>query len=327
MTRLKRFTCWSAFAASWIVTGIPASAYAQGYPRKPVRIVLPFTAGGGVDTVVRVLAQKLSESTRQNFLVENRPGASGNIAFEYVSKADPDGYTLLATTPSIVTNPSAYSKVAYKVEDFVAISLIGKAGLLVVVHPSLPVHSISDLVKLAKAKPGAIRFGSGGTASSNHLAVEMLRMMAGVEMLHVPYKGGPQALHDVISGQIELTALAFAETLPQARANRVRALAQTGDRRSPLAPDIPTVHEAGIKGYSASTWYVLFGPARLPSDVVGKLHAELVKVLKLPDVQERLKLAGVGEIIGSTPEQAAQFVKSESTRWEKVIRVSGAKVE
>ena len=324
---MKRFIhCLALAAAGSIVAAVPDTTYAQAYPRKPVRIIIPFSAGGGVDTVARVLAQKLGESTRQGFVVDNRPGASGNIAFEFVAKSEPDGYTLLATTPSIVINPTAYGKVAYKVEDFVPISLLGRAALLMVAHPSLPAQSIPELVKLAKAKPGAIRYGSG-IATTPHLAIEMLRMMAGIELLHVPYKGGPPALHDVMSGQIELTVLAFAETLPQVRAKRVKALAQTGDTRSPLAPDIPTVHESGIKGYSATTWYVVFAPARTPSDVITKLHAELVTALKLPDVQERLKLAGVGEIIGSTPEQAAQFVKSEATRYEKVIRVSGAKIE
>ncbi len=314
-------------AGSLISIGITVNAQAQAYPVKPVRIILPFTAGGGLDTVMRILAQKVGDSNRQTVVIENRPGASGNIAFEFVAKSEPDGYTLLASTPSIVTNPNIFSKVGYKVDDFTAISLLGKASLLVVVHPSLPARSISELVKLAKAKPGAIRFSSAGTGSSNHLAVEMLRMMAGIDMLHVPYKGGPQALHDVISGQVELTSLSFAETLPQVRANRVRALAQTGDKRSPIALDIPTVEQAGIKGYAASTWYVVFGQARMPSEAVSKIHSEFRRASLLTDVQERLKGAGVGEVIGSTPEQAAQFVREESVRWGKVIRAAGAKLD
>ncbi len=320
-----------AMVISGAVNDVSAQASATGsgqaYPSRPVRIIIPFTAGGGADVVARILAQKLGESSGQTFVVDNRPGAGGNIAFELVAKAEPDGYTLLNSTPGIVINPTLYRKVAYKVEDFVAVCLIGKAPLLIVVHPSLPVRSISELVKLARAKPGAIRYSSAGTGSSSHLASEMLRMMAGIDMLHVPYKGGPQALQDVIGGQVEMTTLPFPETLPQVRANRVRSLAQTGEKRSSIAPDIPTLDEAGIKGYAVTTWYVFFGPARMPPDVVTKLHAELVKALRFPEVQERLKVAGVGEVIGSTPEQAAQFVKAEFVRWAQVIQASGAKAD
>jgi len=311
----------------FLMAGLVANAQAQAYPSRPVKIVIPFTAGGGADVVARVLAQKLGVSVGQSFVVDNRPGAGGNIAFEMVARAEPDGYTILNSTPGIVINPTLYRKVNYKIEDFVAISLIGKAPLLIVVHPSLPVRSVSDLVKLAKAKPGSIRFSSAGTGSSSHLASEVFRMMAGIDMVHVPYKGGPQAVQDVISGQVEMTTLPLAETLPQVRAGRVRGLAQTGDKRSPVATEIPTLDEAGIKGYAVTTWYVIFGPAAMPPGVVSKLHAEIVKVLKLPDVQERLKAAGVGDVIGSTPGEAAQFVKEEFARWAKVIQASGAKVD
>ncbi len=310
-----------------LVSGLCAQAHAQTYPSKPVRMIIPFTPGGGSDVVGRVLAQKLGETTGQNFIIDNRPGAGGNIAFEYVAKSEPDGYTILNGTPGIVINPNLFRKVNYKIEDFTAVSLIGKAPLLIAVHPSLPVHSIADLVKLAKAKPGAIRYGSPGAGSSSHLASEVFRMMAGIDLVHVPYKGGPQVLQDVISGQIEMTSLPLTESLPQARANRVRALAQTGEKRSSIAPDIPTVDEAGLKGYAVTTWYVIFGPAGMPGDVLKKLHAEFINALKSADVQERLKSVGVGDIIGSTPEQAAQFVKAESVRWAEVIRASGAKAD
>lgn len=188
----------------FLIAGLVANAQAQTYPSRPVKIVIPFTAGGGADVVARILAQKLGASVGQGFVVDNRPGAGGNIAFELVARAEPDGYTLLNSTPGIVINPTLYRKVSYKIEDFVAISLIGKAPLLIVVHPSLPVRSVADLVKLAKAKPGSIRFSSAGTGSSSHLASEVFRMMAGIDMVHVPYKGGPQALQDVISGQVEM---------------------------------------------------------------------------------------------------------------------------
>jgi tripartite-type tricarboxylate transporter receptor subunit TctC len=309
--------------ASWLAT----ATHAQPYPLRPVKIIVGITAGGGIDTVSRILAQKLGESMGQSFVVDNRTGAGGNIAFELVAKSEPDGYTLLSSAPSVVINPSLYRKVNYRIDDLAAVSLIGKAPLVLVVHPSLPVHSTADLIKLAKTKPGSVRYASGGAGGTAHLAAEVLRTMAGIDLMHVPYKGGPQALHDVIAGQVEMTILPFPETLPQVRANRVRALAQTGDMRSPAAPDIPTFAESGVKGYSVTTWYVFFGPARLSVAITNKLSQELGRALKLADVQERLKVAGVGEIIGSTPYEAAQFVRAEFVRWEKVIQASGAKAD
>ena len=316
-------------AGLWLslLGSLPAATHAQSYPTRPVRIIVGLTAGGGVDVVSRILAQKLGESTGQPFVVDNRTGAGGNIAFEFVAKSEPDGYTLLSSATGVVINPTLYRKVNYRIDDLAAVSLIGKAPLVLVVHPSLPVHSTAGLVKLAKAKPGSIRYASGGAGGTAHLAVEVLRMMAGIDLVHVPYKGGPQALHDVIAGQVEMTILPFPETLPQVRANRVRALAQTGDMRSSAAPDIPTFAESGIKGYSVTTWYVFFGPARMNVEIANKLSMEIARALKLSDVQERLKVAGVGEIIGSTPGEAAQFVRAEFARWEKVIRASGARAD
>ncbi|HSQ02720.1 MAG TPA: tripartite tricarboxylate transporter substrate-binding protein, partial [Burkholderiales bacterium] len=213
------------------------------------------------------------------------------------------------------------------IEDFTAITHIGEAPLLVVVNPSLPVRSLGDLVKLAKSRPGEVRFGSSGTGSSSHLASEVLRMMAGVNMVHIPYKGGPQTLHDVIGGQIEMTTLPMPETLPQVRAGRVLALGQTGIKRSPNAPDIPTLDEAGLKGYSVMTWYVVFAPARTPDAVIQRIHVELEKTLKVRDVQDRLRAAGVTEIVGAPPGAAAQFVRNEYQRWGKVIRELGLKAD
>ena len=306
---------------------LPAATYAQSYPVKPVKIVVGLTAGGGIDTVSRILAQKLGASTGQSFIVDNRVGAGGNIAFEFVAKSEPDGYTLLNTASSFVINPVLYRKVNYRIDDFTAVTLVGKAPLVLVVHPSLPAHSVADLVRLARAKPGSIRYSSGGAGGTAHLASEVLRAMANIDIVHVPYKGGPQALHDVIAGQVEMTILPFPETLPQVHARRVRALAQTGEKRSPLASEIPTLDEAGIKGYAVTTWYVILGPAGMPAAVTNKLNGEIVQALKAGDVQERLKTAGVGEIIGSTPEQAMTFVRAESSRWEKIIRDAGIRAD
>lgn len=306
--------------------GLVAGAIAQSYPVKPVRMLVAFPAGGSADIVARVLAQRLSESIGQNIIVDNRPGAGGNLAFEALAKADPDGYVILNSTPGIVINPSLYRKVNFRIEDFVAISLVGEAPLFIMAHPSLPANTIPELVKLAKAKPGSIRYASAGNGSTSHLASEVFRMMAGIEMLHVPYKGGGPAFQDVIGGQVEITALPIAESLPNVRAKLVKALGQTGLRRSSIAPDIPTLDESGIKGYNVTTWYVMFGPAKMPRELVTRLYSEVDKVLKQSVTQEKLKNVGV-DIIGTNPERAAAFVKSEYEKWAKLIQASGAKVD
>ena len=316
---------WALIVAAHLVLGAGA-AIAQSYPAKPVRMLVAFPAGGSADIVARVLAQKLSESIGQNIFVDNRPGAGGNIAFEALAKAEPDGYTILNSTPGIVINPSLYRKVGFRLDDFVAISLVGEAPLLIMAHPSLPANTIPELVRLAKAKPGAIRYASAGNGSSSHLASEVFRMMAGIDMLHVPYKGGGPALQDVIGGQVELTALPIAESMPLVRAKRVKAIGQTGSKRSSIAPDVPTLAESGIPGYAVTTWYVVFGPAKMPRELVLRLHGELDKVLKRADTQEKFKEVGV-DIIGTSPEQAAAFVASESEKWAKLIQASGAKVD
>jgi tripartite-type tricarboxylate transporter receptor subunit TctC len=324
-SRLRRaFIAASACGA--LAGAVATCAQSQSYPRKAVRIVIAFTPGGGADTVARVLARKLGESTGQQFVIDNRPGAGGNIAFEIVAKADPDGYTIMNSTTGVVVNPALYKKVPYRIEDFIAVCLIGKAPMVMVVHPSLPVHTVADLVKLAKAKPGGVRFGAP-TGAAGHLTMEVFRVMAGVDIQHVPYKGAPQALIDVVNGQIEMTALAVPATMPLVRAHRLRPLAQTGATRSPAVADIPTLQEAGIKGYDVSTWYVIFGPAGMPSDVVTGLNAEILKALKFRDVQEQLINSGIGEIVGSTPAEAAMFVQAEYERWTRVIKAANMTAE
>lgn len=305
---------------------IVSQATAQTYPDKPVRIVVPLTAGGGTDTVARVIARKLSESTGQPFIIDNRPGAGGNIAFEVVANARPDGYTTLFTSSGVVVNPSLYKKVPYRLDGFTAVSLIGKAPLILVVHPSVPVTSVSQLITLAKAKPAGLRYGSP-TGVAGHLAMELFRLSVGADIQHVPYKGAGQVLVDVASGQIELAVNSIAATMPLVRAKRLRALAQTGSQRSPVAPDVPTMQEAGIKGYEVTTWYMLIGPAGISPEVVKTLHAEVVKALALPDVQKQLGDAGVDERIGSAPAEAARFMQSEFERWAKVIKAAKISLE
>lgn len=305
---------------------IAMGANAQTYPAKPVRMLVAFPTGGSADIVARLLAQRLSEQLSQNVFVENRAGAGGNLAFDALAKAEPDGYTILNSTPGIVINPHLYRKVTFKIDDFVAISRVGEAPLLVMVHPSFPVNSLQDLVKLAKAKPGMIRYASAGNGSSSHLATEVMRMMAGIDLVHVPYKGGGPAFVDVMSGQVELTTLPIAESLPNVKAKRVRAIAQTGSTRSHMAPDVPTLDQSGLKGYNVTTWYVVFAPVKTPKDIVARIYSEIDKALKTSELQDRLQGVGV-TVVNSTPEQAAAFVRAEYDKWARVIQQSGAKLD
>lgn len=302
------------------------AAHAQTYPSKPVRMLVAFPAGGSADIVARLLAQRLSESVGQNVFVDNRPGAGGNLAFGALAKAEADGYTIINSTPGIVINPHLYRKVDFRIEDFVAISHVGEAPLLVMAHPSFPPNTIADLVKLAKANPGMIRYASAGNGSSSHLASEVMRMMGGMNLMHIPYKGGGPAFQDVIGGQVELTTLPIAESLANVKARRVKALGQTGRTRSHMAPEVPTLEESGLKGYNVTTWYVVFAPVKTSKDVVTRLHGEVDKALKSPELQEKLKAVGV-TIVNSNPDQAAAFVKAEYEKWARVIQQSGAKLD
>lgn len=299
---------------------------AQTYPAKPVRMVIGFPAGGSADIVGRVMAQKMTDNIGQQVLVDNRPGAGGNIAWEFTARAEPDGYTIVNATPGIVTNLTLFRKVNYRLEDFTPIMHVGDAPLLIMSHPSLPVNNILDLAKLAKAKPGAIRYGSAGMGSSSHLASEVFRLLAEVNLLHVPYKGAAPAMQDVMSGQVEMTSVPIAESIPHVRSKRLKALGQTGTKRSTIAADIPTLDEGGIKGYNVATWYIVFGPAKMPREIVTRIHSELDKVLKDPQILERYNAMGVN-ITASTQEQAVRFAQAEHVRWAKIIKASGIQAD
>jgi tripartite-type tricarboxylate transporter receptor subunit TctC len=302
------------------------AAPAQTFPAKALRMVIAFPAGGSADIVGRVMAQKMSENIGQQVVVENRPGAGGNIAFEFVARAEPDGYTLVNATPGIVTNLSLFRKTNFKLDDFTPIMHVGDAPLLIMVHPSLPANNIMELVRLAKSRPGAVRYGSAGMGSSSHLASEVFRLMAGLDMLHVPYKGAAAPMQDVMGGQIEVTSVPIAESIPHVRAKRLKAMGQTGAKRSAIAAEIPTLDEGGIKGYNVATWYVVFGPAKMPRDIVTRLHSELDRVLKDPQILERYSSMGVN-ITASSPEQATKFAQAEHIRWAKIIQAAGIKAD
>jgi tripartite-type tricarboxylate transporter receptor subunit TctC len=303
------------------------AADAPAYPTKAVRLVVPFAPGGSNDIMARLMSQKFSESWRQQVVVDNRAGASGIVGTDIVAKAPPDGYTLLIMSLTFTVNPSLFRKLPYDTErDLVPVTLVASAPLMLVVHPSVPAKSVQELLSYAKAQPGKLNFGSGGQGTTPHLAGEMLKMMAGVQMTHVPYKGGGPALSDLIGGQIQLMLENIPSTLAYAKAGKLRALAVTGLKRSSLVPDLPTLDESGLKGYEIVGWNGFFFPTGTPRAIVQRLHAETVRALAQPDTRERLATLGA-EAVGSSPEEFRAFVKAEIAKWARLVKEAGLKVE
>ena len=308
-----------------------ASAFcvqAQAYPAKPVRIVVPFPAGGGLDFTTRVIAQKLNEMWGQQVLVENRPGASGMIGAEYVVRAPKDGYTLLSCSPAEVSlNFALYPKMAYDpLRELAPISLTAIYANLIAIHASVPAKSWKELVALSRKTPGGIGFGSSGTGSTQHLTGEWLKRNAGIDLLHVPYKGAAPAIVDLVGGQIPLGILGAAPLIPHIKAGRLRALAVTTGSRTPALPEVPSLAEVGVKGFESSQWFGFLAPAGTPREVVSKVNADLQRVLAMPDVKERFAVQG-GETKHSTPEAFGAFMKSEYTTYAKIIADAGIKVD
>jgi tripartite-type tricarboxylate transporter receptor subunit TctC len=301
---------------------------AQAYPSKPIRMVVPFAAGAGSnDIMARLTAQKLSESFGQQVVVDNRPGASGIIGCDIVAKAQPDGYTVLMMSLTFAVNPSLFRKLPFDSgKDFAPVTMVASAPLMLVVHPSVPAKSVAELIAYAKANPDKLNFGSGGPGSTPHLAGEMFKMMAGIRIAHIPYKGGAPALADLVGGQIQLMLENIPGTLPFVKAGKLRALAVTDTKRSPVVPDLPTLGEEGLKGYELIGWNGLFLPGNTVKPVVTKLYRETRQTLMLPDVKERLAQMGA-EGVGDTPEQFAVFIKAEIAKWAKVVQAAGIQVE
>ena len=297
---------------------------AQPYPAKPVRMVVPFAPGGGVDVTARILAQQLTERVKQPFLVENRTGASGIIGTEYVAKSAPDGYTLLVgsqTTQAVV--PAMY-KVSYDTaRDFTGVTEIARSPLMIVIHPSLPVKTVADLIKLARARPGELSFGaaSGGTP---HLAGELFKLTAKIDLLFVPYKGEGPAIADAMGGQISMVFSNLPVALPQARGGRLRGLAVTSAQRVPGATEFPTVAESGLPGFEAFTWFGCFAPAATPREIVSRLNAESAAALNAADVKEKMAAQGLF-VTASAPDAFNEFVKKEIVRWTKIVKDAGVK--
>jgi tripartite-type tricarboxylate transporter receptor subunit TctC len=321
-----KFIIRCGMAALIVVSASWASA--QSFPSKSLRMIIHFPPGGPTDFVGRALAQKLSEGWKQQIIVENRPGAGGIIGIESVLRAAPDGHTLLfGTSGSLALAPAVNSKLPYDVfRDLAPITLVVINPQILAVHPSLPARNVTELVKLAKSKPGEINYGSVGPGSPQHLGMELLKSMAGVNLIHIPYKGTAPALTDLISGQISAMFNSMPSVLPHVKSGRLRGIAVGSAKRSAAAPDIPTVAEAGYKGYQYVTWYALLAPAATPKDVIAKINADSVRVLSQPDMVQRFASQGAEPAPG-TPEELAQFWRAEHEGWKKVIKTANIKLD
>jgi tripartite-type tricarboxylate transporter receptor subunit TctC len=303
-------------------------ALAENYPSHPVRIVVPFPAGGSNDIVARVIARKLSEQNGQSFYVENRGGAGGNIGAEAVANSDPDGYTLLLTAPPPLTiNAALYRDLRYDPSTaFAPVGLIASVPIVLAVHPSLGIGNVGELVALARAKPGTLFFGSSGNGSTNHLAGELLKSMTGIDIVHVPYKGAAPAMNDLVAGHIPMMFDNIPAVLPQVKGKNINAIAVAGSKRASALPDVPTVSESGVPGFEASAWFGLVAPAKTPAPVLAKLEGDIDAILKMPDVQKRFDELGAEP--GTVSEAAfGKFLADETAKWTRIIRESGAKVD
>jgi len=312
------------WAAAGLLALATALASAQAYPTRPIRILVPSTPGGSVDTLARMVSRHLSEKWNQQVVVDNRAGAGGVIAAELAAKASPDGHTLImGTVASMATNVSLTRNLSYHpTRDFDPVTLVAAQQLMLVVNPSVPAESVADLLRLARAKPGQLTFASAGNGSGGHLSGELFRMLTGIDLVHIPYKGVSPAMLDVVSGQVTMSFASIISGTPQVRSGKLRALAVTGLRRSPAQPETPTMIEAGVKGYESSTWYGLLAPKGTPRPIVMKLHQEVVALLQQPATKERL-LAEGAEPVGNTPDQFRAFIDAEIAKWGKIIRAAG----
>jgi len=304
-----------------------STGLAQSYPSKPIRIVVGFTPGGGVDINARLLAPKLAEDFGQQVIVGNRPGAGTNIANELVARAAPDGYTLLINTAAVAINMSLYKKVGYDaLRDFAPLSLFSMSPNILVVHVSVPVKNVKELVALAKSRPGELNFSSAGAGTTQHLAGELFNLRAGTKMVHVPYRGSAPSLTALISGEVELTYANIPAISAHVKAGRLRPLANLGPKRSDQLPEVPTIREAGIKGVEVVVWYGVLAPAATPRDIVVKLADAIARAARSPDTRQRLQDLGA-EPVGNTPEEFGKLLREEVARWAEVVRVSGARAD
>ena len=302
-------------------------ASAEGYPAKPIRMIVAVPPGGPADTLARLVGPRLGAALGQSVVIDNRPGANGNIAYEMVARAVPDGYTFVLVAAGVAINAGLYREIKYDVlKDFAPITQGISVPNVLVVHPSVAATSVHELIALAKTRPGQLTFASAGNGTSGHLALEQFRLMSGIQVIHVPYKGGGPALSEVIAGQVQaLFSIALA-AIPQVKAGKVRALAITSAQRSALAPELPTVSELGFPGFEVVGWFGWLAPANTPPEIVNRLNSEIVRILKLPEMRERLLGLGA-DPVGNTPRAFAAFIKSEHDRWARVIREANIRAE
>lgn len=319
------------FRSRWLLAMVPfaaGSALAQPYPAKPVRIICPFTAGSAIDTLARVLGQKLGDQWGQQVVVDNRVGANGIIGTEAAAKAAPDGYTVyLGNISTLAVNPHLYQKLPYdSVRDFAPVTMAATIPVVLVVHPSLPVKSVKELIALAKAHPGQLNYASGGTGSAQHLPMEMLRVEAGINIVHVPYKGLGPAYSDVLGGQVPMMFAGVSNVVPYMKSGRLRVLAIGSPKRSTSLPEIPTVAESGVPGFDFDSWTGYLVPPSTAAAVIAKLHADITRTLALPDVREKLVSLGF-DLVGGTPEAFAALIRNDLARFGKLVKAAGIKAE
>ncbi|MGE5093847.1 MAG: tripartite tricarboxylate transporter substrate binding protein [Betaproteobacteria bacterium] len=318
---------WWSFV---FLVAFACAAFAQApeaYPVKPIKFILPFPPGGGTDILGRIIAERMTADLGQPVVIENRGGAGGNVGAEAAARSAPDGYTIVIVAPSLAISPSLYSKLNYDpVRDFAPISLVGTVPNVMVINPDVPAKDLKEFIALAKSKPGGMNFGSGGPGTSNHLAGELFNIEAGVKLVHVPYKGVNLAMNDVIAGQVQMVVIGLPAALQFIKTGRLRALCVINPTRLPAIPDVPTAAEAGLPNYEVTTWYGILAPAGTPRPIVNKLNAEIVRVMRAPDLQERFAATGT-EPRTSTPEEFADFIKQEIAKWGKVVRQAGLKAD
>lgn len=319
---------WKAVTGVLTMLAAASPAHGQDFPSRPVRMIVPFPAGGGADIIARIYSQKLAELWGQQVIIDNRGGAAGNIGSEIAAKAPPDGYTLyLGTMGTLTVNPSLYARLPFNVgRDFAPLTQLVAVHFVLVVHPSLPVRTTKELIALAKTRPGQINFSSSGAGGAPHLAGELFKRLANVDVVHIPYKGSGPSFADLLGGHVSLTFDSIVQSLPYIRDNRLRALAVLGTSRSPLLADVPTMAESGVSGYELTNWFGLAVPVSTPKNIINRLHADIAGVSQTPDLRQ--KLLGMGaEPIVSAPEAFAVLIQAESLKWARIIKEAGIKAE
>jgi len=323
-----KFAALSRISVLVTLAGIQSAVYAADYPSKPIRMIVGFAAGGGTDTTARAIAQKMSAAMGEQVVVDNRPGAAGNVATELVVRGPADGYTILmGTIAALAINPTLYGNLAFDpIKDLAPVSQAVNSSNILVVHPSVQAKSVQELIALAKAKPGTLNYGSSGIGGTGHLAGVLFDELAGTKMTHVPYKGGGPAMIELVGGQVQLVFATPPTAVPQIKSGKIRGLAVTTLKRSSVMPDLPTISESGLKGYDANNWYGVVVPVKTPKPIVTRLNTEIVKALNAPDLKELFFTQGL-DPAPSTPEQFGAYIKSELGRWAKVIKASGAKAD